>query len=198
MITGARLNRTTATFVEIAALGVTSAALVQYLSQRAVARRKAIGRKLRVSGHTVQFVDRGTGSCVVVLHGNGSMLEDLSSSGLIDQLAEKYRVVALDRPGFGGTDRDRSEAWTPEREAALLSEVLSVLGVERAVVVAHSWGTLVALSLALRQSTLTDGLVLLSGYYYPTTRLDVALQTPASLPSLAICSGILSSRWSEG
>ena len=124
MITSARLNRTTATFVGIAALGVTSAALVQYLSRRAVARRKAIGRKLRVSGHTVQFVDRGTGSCVVVLHGNGSMLEDLSSSGLIDQLAEKYRVIALDRPGFGGTDRDRSEAWTPEREAALLSEVL--------------------------------------------------------------------------
>ena len=181
MATSARVN-TTATFVGIAALGLTSAALVQYLSRRAVAQRKAIGGKLRVSGHTVQLVDRGTGPCVVVLHGNGSMLEDLSSSGLIDQLAEKYRVIALDRPGFGGTNRDTSGAWTPERESALLSEVLAVLGVERAVVVAHSWGTLVALSLALRQSTSIDGLVLLSGYYYPTTRLDVALQTPASLP----------------
>jgi pimeloyl-ACP methyl ester carboxylesterase len=173
---------TTATFVGIAALGLTSAALVQYLSRRAVARRKTIGGKFLVSGHTVQLVDRGTGPCVVLLHGNGSMLEDLSSSGIIDQLSEKYRVIALDRPGFGGTDRDTSGAWTPEREAALLSEVLAVLGVERAVVVAHSWGTLVALSLALRQPTSLDGLVLLSGYYYPTTRLDVALQTPASLP----------------
>ena len=182
MTTGSRLNRTNAAFVGIAALGLTSAALVQYLSRRAVALRKTIGGKLRVSGHTVQLVDRGTGPCVVVLHGNGSMLEDLSSSGLLDQLAEKYRVIALDRPGFGGTSRDTSEAWTPEREAALLSEVLAVLGVERAVVVAHSWGTLVALSLALRQPTSVDGLVLLSGYYYPTTRLDVALQTPASLP----------------
>lgn len=182
MTTGARLNRTKAAFVGIAALGMTSAALVQYLAHRAVALRKTIGGKLRVSGHTVQLVDRGTGPCVVVLHGNGSMLEDLSSSSLIDQLAEKYRVIALDRPGFGGTSRDTSEAWTPEREAALLSEVLAVLGVERAVVVAHSWGTLVALGLALRQPTAIDGLVLLSGYYYPTTRLDVALQTPASLP----------------
>jgi len=118
----------------------------------------------------------------VVLHGNGSMLEDLSSSGLIDQLAEKYRVIALDRPGFGGTNRGTSGAWTPERESALLLEVLAALGVERALVVAHSWGTLVALSLALRQPTSVNGLVLLSGYYYPTTRLDVALQTPASLP----------------
>jgi pimeloyl-ACP methyl ester carboxylesterase len=181
MTTRARLN-TTAAFVGVAALGLTSAALVQYLSRRAVARRKPIGGKLLVSGHTVQLVDRGTGPCVVVLHGNGSMLEDLSSSGLIDQLAGKYRVIALDRPGFGGTNRDTSGAWTPEREAALLSEVLAVLGIQRAVVVAHSWGTLVALSLALRQPTSVNGLVLLSGYYYPTTRLDVALQTPASLP----------------
>lgn len=181
MTTHARLN-TTAAIVGVAALGLTSAALVQYLSRRAVVRRKAIGRKLRVSGHTVQLVDQGTGPCVVVLHGNGSMLEDLSSSGLIDQLAEKYRVIALDRPGFGGTNRGTSGAWTPERESALLLEVLAALGVERALVVAHSWGTLVALSLALRQPTSVNGLVLLSGYYYPTTRLDVALQTPASLP----------------
>jgi pimeloyl-ACP methyl ester carboxylesterase len=181
MTTRARMN-TSVAFVGIAALGLTSATLVQYLSKRAVVRRKAIGRKLRVSGHTVQLVDQGTGPCVVVLHGNGSMLEDLSSSGLIDQLAEKYRVIALDRPGFGGTNRGTSGAWTPERESALLLEVLAALGVERALVVAHSWGTLVALSLALRQPTSVNGLVLLSGYYYPTTRLDVALQTPASLP----------------
>jgi pimeloyl-ACP methyl ester carboxylesterase len=181
MTTRARLN-TKVAFVGIAALGLTSATLVKYLSRRAVAQRRAIGRKLRVSGHTVQLVDQGTGPCVVVLHGNGSMLEDLLSSGLIDQLAEKYRVIALDRPGFGGTNRDTSGAWTPEREAALLSEVLAALGVERAVVVAHSWATLVALSLALRQTNFVKGLVLLSGYYYPTTRLDVALQTPASLP----------------
>jgi pimeloyl-ACP methyl ester carboxylesterase len=181
MTTRARMN-TSVAIVGVAALGLTSAALVQYLSRRAVVRRKAIGRKLGVSGHTVQLVDQGTGPCVVVLHGNGSMLEDLSSSGLIDQLAEKYRVIALDRPGFGGTNRGTSGAWTPERESALLLEVLAALGVERALVVAHSWGTLVALSLALRQPTSVNGLVLLSGYYYPTTRLDVALQTPASLP----------------
>ena len=52
MTTSLGLN-TTATFVGIAALGLTSAALVQYLSRRAVARRTTIGGKLLVSGHTV-------------------------------------------------------------------------------------------------------------------------------------------------
>src|SRR5688572_8729581 len=64
MTTRARMN-TSVAFVGIAALGLTSATLVQYLSKRAVVRRKAIGRKLRVSGHTVQLVDQGTGPCVV-------------------------------------------------------------------------------------------------------------------------------------
>lgn len=181
MTTPAR-NKTAVTVLSIAAAGLTAAALVQYLARRAVSRRKPIGDKLRVGGQMVQLVDRGSGPCVVVLHGNGSMLEDLSSSGLLDKLAERHRVIAIDRPGFGGTARDASGLWTPEREAEVLSEILSDLGVERTVVVAHSWGTLVGLAIALHQPATVAGLVLLSGYYYPTTRLDVALQTPASLP----------------
>jgi pimeloyl-ACP methyl ester carboxylesterase len=43
------------------------------------------------------------------------------------------------------------------------------------VIVGHSWGTLVALEMALRDPDRTAGLVLLSGYYFPTLRLDVPL-----------------------
>ena len=57
-----------------------------------------------------------------------------------------------------------------------------MLGVQTSVVVGHSWGALVALSMALRDPASVTGLVLLSGYYYPTARLDVVIQTPASLP----------------
>lgn len=176
------LNRTTTALVGIAALGLTSAALVQYLARRAVSRRRVIGEQHQLGGQTVQIVDRGNGPCVVVLHGNGSMLEDLSCSGLLDQLAEGHRVIALDRPGFGGTTRDPSGAWTPDREADTLTEILRGVGVDRYVVVAHSWATLVALAHALKHPSSVEGLVLLSGCYYSTVRLDTALQTPASLP----------------
>ena len=40
------------------------------------------------------------------------------------------------------------------------------------VVVGHSWGTLVALAWALQAPQEIAGLVLASGYYYPSTRLD--------------------------
>ena len=50
--------------------------------------------------------------------------------------------------------------------------------------VGHSWGTLVALGMAADLPADVRGLVLISGYYYPTARLDVALTAPAALPLL--------------
>ena len=46
----------------------------------------------------------------------------------------------------------------------------------------HSWGTLVALALALDHPQLVSGLVLASGYYYPTARADVVLFSPPAIP----------------
>ncbi len=169
-----------AAFIVLGGL-LASAALVQVLARRAEKAHRPLGKILRVRGRAVHVVERGTGPCVILLHGNGSMVEDFASTGLIDRLAENHRVLAFDRPGFGESDRD-GRTWTPEREADLLAEVMQTLGVQTSVVVGHSWGGLVALSMALRDPDSITGLVLLSGYYYPTTRLDVAIQTPASLP----------------
>jgi pimeloyl-ACP methyl ester carboxylesterase len=51
-------------------------------------------------------------------------------------------------------------------------------------VVGHSWGTLTALALALNHPEAVGGLVLLSGYYFPTARADVAMMSPTALPVL--------------
>ena len=158
------------------------AAAVQYLSYKAEVDHPPTGKVFDVHGNKVHFIDRGSGPCVVLLPGTGAMIEDLQSSGLIDILARNHRVVAFDRPGYGRSDRPGGGDWIPEREAEYLSEVLKAVGVEKPIVVGHSWGTLVALSMALRDPAAISGLVLVSGYYVPTARLDVALQTPASLP----------------
>ena len=70
------------------------------------------------------------------------------------------------------------EAPAPTTRARLASG----LGVTRAMVYGHSWGTLVALALALEFPTLVRGLVLGSGYYYPTVRADVFLFSPPAIP----------------
>ena len=112
----------------------------------------------------------------------GAMVDDMQSSGLVERLATDHRVLAFDRPGFGLSDRPSHVDWTPELEAEILSEALTMLGVQNPVIVGHSSGTLTAINLALREPAAVKALVLLSGYYVPTARLDVALQTPVSMP----------------
>jgi hypothetical protein len=53
----------------------------------------------------VHVIVRGRGRPVVLVHGNGTMAEDFAICGLIDRLAARYRVIAIDRPGFGYTGR---------------------------------------------------------------------------------------------
>jgi pimeloyl-ACP methyl ester carboxylesterase len=68
------------------------------------------------------------------------------------------------------------------QQAELLHKALAQLGVERPVVVGHSWGAIVALSLAVRHPANTAGLVVLSGYYFWTLRPDVLLAAAGAVP----------------
>ncbi len=122
--------------------------------------------------------------CVVLFHGNGTMIQDLVLSGLVDRLAHNYRVVCFDRPGFGYSDRPRTRIWTPTTQAALFAKALDQLGVRNPVVLGHSWGTLVAIALALQSGYAVSGLVLVSGYYFPTARTDFWLMSAPALPLL--------------
>jgi pimeloyl-ACP methyl ester carboxylesterase len=105
-------------------------------------------------------------------------------SGLVGRAAVRYRVLAFDRPGYGHSDAPPRGARDPFSQARLIGQALDRLGVEQALVFGHSWGTLVALALALQQPQRVRALVLASGYYRAGPRADVAwLSTPA-LPVL--------------
>jgi len=161
---------------------VASALLNRWLAQKAERRNPPMGRFITVEGVRLHYVERGTGTPLVLLHGNGSMIEDFQSSGLIDLAARKYRVIAFDRPGFGHSDRPRSTIWTPEAQAHLIAAALKEIGVPRAIVLGHSWGTLVALALAVQYPQEVQALVLASGYYYPNARADVVILSPPAIP----------------
>lgn len=140
------------------------------------------GKFVEVDGVRLHYVERGAGPVLVLLHGNGVYSKDFETSGLLQRAAEHYRVIAFDRPGFGYSERPRSTLWTPDKQAALLHRALEQIGVESAIVLGHSWGTMVALAMGLQQPDFVRGLVLLSGYYYPSLRLDVATLTQPAIP----------------
>ncbi|MGB8604718.1 alpha/beta fold hydrolase [Bradyrhizobium sp.] len=165
--------------VTVGALAVT-ALVNRHLAKKAEHDNPPAGKFLEVNGVHLHYVERGSGEPLVLLHGNGSMIQDFESSGLIDLAAKNYRVIVFDRPGFGHSDRPRNVVWTPDAQAELIRRALDRLGVSHTIVLGHSWGASVAVALALRFPELVSGLVLASGYYYPTLRPDVvALSAPA-------------------
>lgn len=156
---------------------------VNAAARRAEREHPPLGRFLDVDGVRLHYVERGRGRPVVMLHGNMTLVEELDASGLVDLAAERYRVIAFDRPGYGRSTRPRDRVWTPAAQADLLHRALRRIGVdEPAVVVGHSFGTLVAVEWALRHRRDVAALALLSGYYYPTARADVPLLSPPAIP----------------
>jgi pimeloyl-ACP methyl ester carboxylesterase len=140
------------------------------------------GRFVEINGVRLHYVERGAGEPLVLLHGNGSMVQDFNTSGLIGMAAQKYRVIAFDRPGFGHSERPRATVWTPQAQADLIHAALAKIGVSRAIVLGHSWGASVAAALALKYPQAVGSLVLASGYYYPSPRADVVLASGPAVP----------------
>ncbi|MDB5776179.1 MAG: alpha/beta hydrolase [Herbaspirillum sp.] len=159
-----------------------AAMYVQYRSKLAEQENPPAGKFIAVDGVRLHYLERGQGKPVVLLHGNGTMAKDFDVSGLLDLASDKYRVIVFDRPGYGYSERPRTTIWGPGAQAQLLYQALQRLGVEQPVVVGHSWGAMVAVALGLAYPEYVRSLVLLSGYYYPTPRLDVPLLSPAALP----------------
>ena len=153
-------------------------------SKLAERRNTPIGRFIDCDGVRLHYIERGDPAAprVVLFHGNGSMIQDFMISGLVDHLARNHRVVCFDRPGFGHSRRPRFRIWTATAQAALFAKALNHLGVRDPVVFGHSWGALVAVALSLRHDYPLRGLVLASGYYFPTPRWNVWLMSGPAIP----------------
>lgn len=167
-----------------AAAALASAAFVHQRAWRAERDSPPLGRIVEVDDVRIHYLDRGHGTPLVMLHGNGSMVQELRLSGLYELAAARYRVIAPDRPGYGHSSRPRRSWWAPRSQAALLRALLARIGVERPILFGHSFGALVALAFALDYPAETRGVVLASGYYFPTARLDVPFMAAPALPIL--------------
>ena len=185
-----RPSARTSSLLGVAALALAgSAVLVNRRAAQAERDYLPKGRFVTVDGVRLHYVEKGSGPPVVFLHGNGAMVEDMLISGVVEHTASAYRSIVFDRPGFGHSERPGDRYWTAAAQALLFARTFAQLGIGSSIVVGQSWGTLVALALALNHPQSVGGLVLASGYYFPTARSDVAL---FSLPSMPIAGDLIS------
>jgi pimeloyl-ACP methyl ester carboxylesterase len=116
-----------------------------------------------VDGVRVHYVDVGEGSPVVLIHGFASSLGTWRD--LVEVLKKNHRVVALDLKGFGWTDRPEGD-YSPKAQAKLVFDLLEALGIDKTDVVAHSWGSSIALEMALDQPDRVDRVALYDAWVF--------------------------------
>ncbi len=116
-----------------------------------------------VGGVRVRYLDTGSGPPVVLVHGFASSLETWNA--VVPALAKNHRVIALDLKGFGWSGRPEGD-YSPRAQAELVFALLEQRGVEKAAVVAHSWGASVALEMALTHPERVTKLALYDAWIY--------------------------------
>jgi pimeloyl-ACP methyl ester carboxylesterase len=84
-----------------------------------------------------------------------------------EMLAEKHRVLLIDRPGHGWSMRARAEDSTPAAQAEMIDEALEKLGVGPVILVVHSWSGALGARMALDYPARVAGLVMLAPVAYP-------------------------------
>jgi len=161
-----------------------AAALVHWRVREAERAHPPLGRFVAVDGVRLHYVEEGSGPPLVLLHGLGSMVEELLLSGLVREAGKRFRVIAFDRPGYGHSERPQRWRFGPAAQARLFRHALEALEARHPVVFGHSWGTLVAAQLALQFPQAVRSLVLASGLYFPSLRLDAPLLVPPAVPVL--------------
>lgn len=131
------------------------------------------GQFTTLSTGRLHYVDRGTGPAILLIHGLGGQLGNFDC-GLIDDLARDHRVVAIDRPGMGYSDRPNVAPAGHAENAALMFEVIDALKIETPLVVGHSLGGAISLAMALSAPDRLRGLALLAPLTLPSTTAPAA------------------------
>lgn len=160
---------------------------------RGASRSMPVTRRLLRSpdGPTLAWSQVGAGRDIVLLHGALVTLDDMAL-GLFASLGEHFRVTAFDRPGHGQSGRF-GPTGTPWRQAEAIAGAVGRLGLERPIIVGHSFGGAVALAYALQFPAKTRGVIALAPIAYPELRLEHLLFMPRGLPGAgAVLNAILS------
>lgn len=155
---------------------VTLCIVTAWRATRQEARAEAVfprqGQIIEIDGTAVHGMVMGQGPDLVLIHGASGNLRDFTFS-LAPRLAQHYRVIVLDRPGLGYTDRLGPGGATLIQQAELLSRAATQLGATRPVVMGQSYGGAVALAWAVHFPDRLSALVPVAAPSHPwETPLD--------------------------
>jgi pimeloyl-ACP methyl ester carboxylesterase len=116
-------------------------------------------------GIRTHVAEWGAGDPILLIHGASSQVGVWEPS-VVPLLEDRFRLVGYDRPGMGFTANRPADAHELDVQARVAAGVIELSGLDRPIVIAHSWGGAVALRLALDHPDLVGGLVLIAPVTY--------------------------------
>ncbi|MEH0841199.1 alpha/beta fold hydrolase [Micromonospora sp. CPCC 205711] len=128
-------------------------------------------RLVRVGARDIAVTERGAGEAVVLLHGGGPGASGMSNYARnIDALAQRFRVIVPDLPGYGRSSRHIDQSDPFGDLAGAVRGLLDALGIDRAHLVGNSYGGAAALRLTLDRPDRVGRLILMGPGGIGTTR----------------------------
>jgi pimeloyl-ACP methyl ester carboxylesterase len=112
---------------------------------------------VRVAGAVVHYAEAGGGEPVLLLHQTPRSWDEYRE--VLPLLGRSHRGIAMDTVGFGDSTRARGRPAAIETFADSAAQLLAALGIERAAVVGHHTGGVIALELAASRPELVSRLV---------------------------------------
>lgn len=123
---------------------------------------------LNVNGINIHYQQSGQGPDVVLIHAFTSNMAIWMLTGLVQHLAEEFRVTAYDLRGHGVSEIPKS-GYTSAEMVEDLFQLQAELGIGPAFLVGHSFGGVVAMHAAAEHPEMAAG-VILSDTYFPGLR----------------------------
>lgn len=165
--------------VALALLGGALAAFAAWTAARVEKAVPPIGSFIEVDGTRLHYLDEGEGQPIVLVHGLAAQMQHLTY-GLREALKGKYRVIFVDRPGSGYSERRPGASARLPAQGDMIAALIRKLGLQRPLVVGHSLGGAVALATALDHPDCVGALALVA----PLTRSQE--DVPEALSRLAV------------
>lgn len=152
----------------IIAGAVTAAAVGGLAAFNRSTRRKAEaavppdGTFIDIGGNRIHYVDRGRrdGPAMVLIHGLGGQMRNFAEP-LVKDLEADYRIVLVDRPGSGWSTRAPDASSSLWQQADTMAKFIRALGLERVMIVGHSLGGALALTIAAEHPEIVSRLALI-------------------------------------
>jgi len=137
-------------------------------------------RFIELDGMEVHYRDEGTGSVLVLVHGTSSSLH--TWDGWQRHLADHFRIIRMDLPGFGLTGPNAGGDYTIQAYVRFLKAFLDRIGIRQCSMAGNSLGGFITWRFALAYPEMVKKMILIDAAGYPHHRDDPLVIRAGKLP----------------